>query len=150
VFAALASLLLTIVLFLPLSFIRFFLSFPLALLKSNNAIKLEGRRRTILIIGASHGIGRSILEQYSHDADTSIVAVARDKQALEDARSEIRTSFSAKAEIHIETLDIANTLASQVHSTLEEWQGRYGHFTHFYAVAGTIANVNRWSIVSQS
>jgi len=143
VLVALFSLGITFAIFLPISCIRFLITLPFALSKKDR-IKLGDQHRNILIIGASHGIGRSILEQYASEPETSIVAVSRDREALEDAKASLGSDSPAK--IHVETLDIGNTSASEIQSAIKNWEGRYGPFTHVYSVAGTIVNPNEWSI----
>jgi NAD(P)-dependent dehydrogenase (short-subunit alcohol dehydrogenase family) len=68
--------------------------------------KTEGTR-TIIITGASAGIGRAIAHRFAHAGDR-IGLIARDAAALETVRSELQ---ARGAEAALEALDVADSVA---------------------------------------
>ncbi|KIJ57292.1 hypothetical protein M422DRAFT_238884 [Sphaerobolus stellatus SS14] len=142
------GLLFTTFVLLPISLLRFLFTLTFTIFRRESHIQLgDGQRRNVLIIGASHGIGRNILAQYSTELDTSIVAVSRHREDLEETKKQIQENPSgSNAEIHIETLDIGDTSASGIRETMEKWQTQYGPFTHVYSVAGVTADPKGWNL----
>jgi len=62
------------------------------------------QRKVVLIVGASHGIGRNVVREYAYEEGTTIIAVSRSMEKLEAMVSDIGPM---RASIRLEALDMS-------------------------------------------
>src|SRR5690554_3353233 len=65
--------------------------------------------KVIVVVGASRGIGRELVDQFSHDKTNTVIALSRNTEAM-------KTQFTAE-NIHFGFLDLT---AEDLHGTLDE------------------------------
>ncbi|TFK34343.1 hypothetical protein BDQ12DRAFT_613708 [Crucibulum laeve] len=138
---ALFSLLLTVVVFLPLSFLR--ACTPTESLKHNNTPLPQ--KEVVLVVGASHGIGYNVVRQYVNRPNTTIIAVSRHMGTPRcDACT---TSTKATSNIHLEVLDIGSSNPrTVVVNEIQELDKKYGPITRLYAKSGITTGEDAWGL----
>ena len=82
--SSVSSLLLTATVILPLSVVRVFLPNQV---KADALVVQRGthsrdKRKVVLIVGASRGIGRNVVREYAGEEGTTIIAVSRSMSAF--------------------------------------------------------------------
>ncbi|KIJ57289.1 hypothetical protein M422DRAFT_238881 [Sphaerobolus stellatus SS14] len=142
------SFIFTLIVYLPASLVRTIAYLPSTIhgLFRRKWINLSDRSRNILVIGASEGLGKQIVEEYIIDPDTTIVAVSRHTEGLEEMRRALSAPREFVAKVHFETLDIGTVPPANIHHTMTKWQDRYGAFSHVFSVTGTTAGEAPWSL----
>lgn len=70
-------------------------------------------KKTIVVVGASRGIGKEIVEQLSQHPDYTILALARNTDAMEQ-------SFGKKTNVQTAKLDLSQRVAEQLEKILSE------------------------------
>lgn len=71
------------------------------------------KKKTIVVVGASRGIGKEIVEQLSLNPDHTIFALARNKDAMDQ-------SFGKKLNVRIAKLDLTQRVTEQLENILSE------------------------------
>ena len=147
---SIGSFIFTLVFYLPASLIRTFAYLP-SIIHSffrRKWINLSDKPRNILVVGASEGLGKQLVEEYMADPNTTILAVSRYTESLEEMRRSLSAPREFVAKVHLEAMDIGTMEASSIHQTMMKWQDKYGPFTHVFSVAGTTAGDEPWSLVN--
>ncbi|KAF9481056.1 NAD(P)-binding protein [Pholiota conissans] len=127
IISSIASFLFTLWIILPLSMIRAVI--PANMLQSINS---EGKNKVVLIVGASRGIGFSVLKQYADDPDTVIIAASRSIESLRKAVIELGDTLAI---IQCAELDLT-AQKKQIAENVRAIDKSYGPITHLYEVSG--------------
>ncbi|KAF9556928.1 NAD(P)-binding protein [Agrocybe pediades] len=135
--ASTMSLLFTVSVILPLSILRSFLPRERIMLASekNHTTGVDGhapRKKVVLIVGASRGIGFNVLKQYASEPDTVIIAASRSIESLRKAVIEIGDTV---ATIQCAEIDLTAS-KKQLVDSIKVLDRQYGPITHLYEVSG--------------
>ncbi|KAF8148704.1 hypothetical protein B0H34DRAFT_668474 [Crassisporium funariophilum] len=136
VVASTASLLLTIFVILPMSMMRAVM--PRSWLMSNmgrcepGVTMVNPRRKVVLIVGASRGIGYNVLKQYAVEPGTLIIAASR---SIENLKSMIGDLGQTAAEVQLAEIDITAPRKNVV-ERIRGLDKEFGPITHLYEVSG--------------
>ena len=69
------------------------------------------KQKTILVVGASRGIGKSIVDQLAENPRHTVTALARNREALDQA-------FSSKENVSVAEFDLSTNVHEQLNSLL--------------------------------
>ncbi|KAJ3517044.1 hypothetical protein NLJ89_g762 [Agrocybe chaxingu] len=128
---AMASFFFTLWVVLPLSMTRPF--FP----KPKPSLPETETKKVVLIIGASQGIGFSILKQYADEPDTVIVAASR---SIDSVRSMAIELGDTVAMLKCAEVDLSGT-RKQISEVIKSLDKLYGPISHLYEVSGISSHV---------
>ncbi|KAF9560670.1 NAD(P)-binding protein [Agrocybe pediades] len=138
---AAASLFLTVFLFIPLSLLRVMLPKrwlqPVGMTQQE-ATEKNKRNRVVLVVGASRGIGFSVMKQYVNEPDTIIIAASR---RMDHVRSAVARLGKTPATIHCAEIDL-NSPNKHIVDAIKQLDKQYGPITHLYEVSGLANNLD--------
>jgi len=117
-----SSLALTLGVALPLSVVRAF----------SEVVPEDNSKKSVLIIGASSGIGLEVVKKYAVMNNTIIIAASSNAEKL---RSAISSLGDTRAIIEIQPINLKSP-PKDITRAIEHIDSRFGPITHLYSIAG--------------